>query len=205
MQIDVLINPNIAYLLLVAGIMLATFAIFSPGTGVLEIGALISLVLAAWQIINLTINWWALAILLVGVFPFLLAVRFTQNRIYLIISITSAVVGSIFLFDLPLPGFQPAVNPFLAIITSTLVIGFFWIIATKSLQAARMEPAQDLGSLIGMEGKARTDVSAEGSVFVDGELWSARSSEPIHSGTTIRVIDREGLVLIVETVESKDK
>lgn len=196
MDADIFINPNIAYLLLVIGLSLGMFAIFTPGTGFLEAAALIALVLAGWMVINLPINWWALVILVVGVFPFLLAVRFTQKRIYLIISIVSLVVGSIFLFDAP--GWQPAVNPFLAIIISTLVVIFFWVAATKTLQAAQMRPSQDLGALIGMVGEARTDIEGEGSIYVNGELWSARSSQPIRAGASVRVIDRQGLILIVE-------
>jgi membrane-bound serine protease (ClpP class) len=196
MDADILINPNFAYLLLVIGISLGMFAIFTPGTGFLEAAALITLVLAGWMVINLPINWWALLILVIGVFPFLLALRFTYKKIYLIISIVSVVIGSIFLFDAP--GWELAVNPFLAIVVSTLVVVFYWVAATKTLQAAQMRPVQDMSALIGMIGEARTDIEGEGSVYVNGELWSARSVQPIRSGASIRVVERQGLTLIVE-------
>jgi membrane-bound ClpP family serine protease len=52
--------------------------------------------------------------------------------------------------------------------------------------------------LIGKIGEARTKVEEEGSVQVDGELWSARSEKTIPAGSSIRVLRREGFVLIVE-------
>jgi membrane-bound ClpP family serine protease len=52
--------------------------------------------------------------------------------------------------------------------------------------------------LLGQVGEARTKVNDEGSVLVAGELWSARSASPIPAGSTIRVVGREGFVLIVE-------
>jgi len=75
MLFDSFINPNIAYLLLVGGVMLGIMATLAPGTGVLEAGALVVLVLAGWQMYQLPVNWWALAMLVLGVFPFILAVR----------------------------------------------------------------------------------------------------------------------------------
>ena len=196
MDLSVLLNPNLAYLLLVAGFLFAMLAIFSPGTGFLEIAALVSFVLAGWIIIYLPINWWALLILVIGVFPFLLAVRFSKKLYFLVISIIALIVGSVFIFDAP--GWKPAVNPVLATIVSSLVAVFVWIVATKYLQVANQPPSHDLASLIGKVGEARSDIEDEGSVYVGGEMWTARSSQPISSGTRIKVIDRQGLVLIVE-------
>ena len=80
-----LLNPNLAYLLLVASFWLIMMSIFSPGTGVFEVGTVISLVLAGWQVYSLPFNWWALVILIVGVVPFLIAVRRSGKLIYLVV------------------------------------------------------------------------------------------------------------------------
>ena len=55
--------------------------------------------------------------------------------------------------------------------------------------------------MIGEDGEAKTDVHKEGSVQVDGELWSARSKELIQMGAQIKVISRDGFILDVEEVE----
>jgi membrane-bound ClpP family serine protease len=61
-----------------------------------------------------------------------------------------------------------------------------------------MRPTHSLDGLVGQIGEAKTRVDEEGSVQVDGELWSARSEKSIPAGSMIRVIRREGFVLIVE-------
>jgi membrane-bound serine protease (ClpP class) len=155
---------------------------------------------AGVELIYLPINWWALVILILGVFPFWIAVRISKKVYFLVISIAALVIGSVFLFDGP--GWKPAVDPWLALIVSTLVVVYLWIAATKSIQAASLEPSHDLASLIGQEGEARTEIGSEGSVYVNGELWSARSNQLLSAGTRVRVLERQGLVLTVEPVET---
>ena len=191
------INPQVAYLLLVAGTLLVIMAIFSPGTGLLELGALFLLVLAGWQAYNLPINWWALAILAVGVVPFIIAVRQSKKLVFLVVAIVSVVIGSSFLFRGE-KWWQPAVNPVLAVVVSILSGAYLWIATTKVMEADQTEPIHDLDRLIGQVGEAKTDIYDEGSVQAVGELWSARSEAPITSGTHVRIISREGLVLLVE-------
>lgn len=198
---DSLINPNVAYLLLMAGFLFAILALLAPGTGLLEAGALITLILAGWEISYLPINVWALLILLLGVLPFILAVRRSQRLIYLIIAILFLVIGSVFLFQGE--GLIPAVNPVLAIVVSSFTGIFMWIAATKTLEASQLRPEHDLGKLMGAIGEAKTIVHTGGSVQVAGELWTARSSQPIPIGSTVRVVGRDGFILEVELVEQK--
>lgn len=201
---DIIIDPNIAYLLLVVGIVLAIMALFSPGTGVLEIGALFLLFLAGWEISQLPINLWALGVLLLGVVPFIIAVRRSRNLIYLGIALVAFVLGSTYLFQ-GASWWQPGVNPFLAIIVSILASGYLWIATTKVLEAEKMRPQHDLTKLIGDFGEARTDIFNEGSVQLGSELWSARSEVPIRSGSKVRVVKREGFILDVEPVHADEQ
>jgi len=95
---DFLLNTNLAYLFLMAGFSLSFMAILTPGTGILEIGALFGLMLAGWGIYNLPINYWALALLILGVFPFIFALRKSGRMLYLGISIFALIIGSAFIF-----------------------------------------------------------------------------------------------------------
>ena len=196
---DFLLNPNIAYLFLLAGVLMAMLALATPGTGLLEAGALISLTLAGYGIYNLSFNWWALTLIFLSVIPFVYSLRKPKGELYLGISIIVLVIGSIFLFPSQTGG--PAVNLFVAFIASVLVAGFLWIAVSKSLQAARIRPAHDLDALIGQIGEAKTRIHEEGSVQVGSELWSARSEKPIKAGSAVRVLRREGFILIVEKVD----
>ena len=92
----------------------------------------------------------------------------------------------------------PAINPILASLVSVLATLFLWFIGRKSIDAMRSRPNQDLSRLIGMIGEARTDLSPDGTIYVDGEEWSARSEGKIRSGAQVRVLKRDGLILLVE-------
>ncbi len=196
---DFLLNPNVAYLLLVVGILLTLLAIITPGTGMLEVGAAFCLILAGYAVYNLSFSWWALILLVLSVIPFVLAVRRKRREIFLALSIALLIAGSVFLFQDDKGG--PAVNPWLAAVTSILVGGFLWFVTQKTLQAIQAKPSHDLEKLIGQVGEAKTKIHEEGSVQVAGELWSACSDSPIPSGSQIRVTERFGFVLKVE----KDK
>jgi membrane-bound serine protease (ClpP class) len=137
-------------------------------------------------------------LLLLGFVLFLLSLRRIKNLVVLGLSIAAVVIGSAFLFDQE--GWQPAVNPFLAFFVSIVVSGFTWVIARKVLDADSMVPVHDLESLIGAIGVAKTAVSEEGSVQVEGELWSAKSDQVIPEGAQVRVVGREGFDLKVEQV-----
>jgi membrane-bound serine protease (ClpP class) len=112
------------------------------------------------------------------------------------LAILLLVVGSVFLFVRE--NGRPAVNPFLAVTASALVAGFLWLAIRKTMQAMRIKPVHDLDGLVGQIGESRTAVHEDGSVQVAGELWSARSAEPISAGSHIRVVRREGFILVVE-------
>ena len=194
---DFLLNPNLAYIFLVGGFSMALLAIFTPGTGILEIGGIFALLLSGWGVYNLPINYWALIILVLGVVPFIFAVRKSRRMIYLGISIFALIVGSVFLFRGE-NWWQPVVNPVLASVVSILAGGFFWIVVQKTLEAGDAPLAHDLGPLVGSIGEAKTDIHQEGSAQVRGELWSAYSENPIPQGAIVKVVQREGFALKVE-------
>jgi membrane-bound serine protease (ClpP class) len=198
MNVDFLLDPNVAYLILVLTSMATIMAVLTPGTGVIELFALFLWLISAYIIYSIPINIWALGLLLLGFVLFLLSLRRIKNLIVLGLSIAAVVIGSAFLFDQP--GWQPAVNPFLVLFVSIVVSGFTWVVARKVLDADSMVPVHDLEGLIGASGVAKTAVSEEGSVQVGGELWSAKSDQVIPEGSPVRVVGREGFDLKVEQV-----
>jgi membrane-bound ClpP family serine protease len=191
-----LMDPNVGYTLLVGGMVLALLALFIPGTGLIEIGALFALVLAGVTMVNLPVNGWALAVMVAAVVPLALAVRNKRSVPPLIIAGFMLLAGSLFVFRGENGG--AAVNPLVAVVVSLGATGLVWFLARKSLQASGLRKSHDLGRLVGMKGTARTDLRPEGSVYVGGENWTARCTENLPAGSTVRVIRREGLVLDVE-------
>lgn len=199
-----LIDPNIAYLLLIVGAILAIMALFAPGTGVLEVGALFVLFLAGWEISQQAINLWALGLLILGVIPFILAMRKSRNLVFLVIALLAFVIGSAYLFQ-GTAWWKPGVNPVLAIVASIIASGYLWVAATKVLETDKLKPRHDLSKLIGNVGEARTDIHAEGSIQLGSELWSARSEVHIPEGSRVKVVKRDGFILEVEPVAEEKR
>jgi membrane-bound serine protease (ClpP class) len=200
---EYIFDPNIAYILLAGGIIFTVMAILNPGTGILEIGALFTLLAAGVSVYGLAdqnmINWWSILIILAGMVFFIISVKIPKQPIYLVISIVLIIIGSVYLFRSD-EWYLPSVNPFLAFTLSALSGTFFWIMTSKVLETKSIIPTHDLQSLIGNTGEAKSYIHKDGSVQVAGELWTARSKEPIQNGSEVRVIGREGFILIVETI-----
>lgn len=199
-MLEFLLDPNVAYLTLVLTFLITLMAILTPGTAVFEILALLMMIVSGWQLYNIPFNLWALIAIFSGMILFFIAVRRSNRLVFLALSILLLIVGSVFLFQGD-PWWRPAVNPFLAIIVSAAVGSFLWIVAVKVMEATSSTPTHDLGQLIGMVGEAKSNIHQEGSVQVDGELWTAQSEEIIRIGTRVRVVDRNGFMLVVEAVD----
>ena len=197
---DFLLDPNVAYLILLAGAMLGFMAIVSPGTGLFEVAAFFCIILAGYAVYNLPFNWWALVLLLLSIVPFVYAIQKPKRELFLGLAILLLILGSVFMF--PSTEGLFAVNPLVAIVGSALMTGYLWIAVRKSMEVAGARPLHDLNGVLGKAGEARTDVHDEGSVQVGGELWSARSENLIPKGSAIRVVRRDGFVVVVEKVES---
>lgn len=193
------ISINLAYLALLVGALLTLFALLTPGTGIFEVGALGGLVVASWAAFSLPINIWALVVLVMSVIPFVMAMRFRDQRIYLWISVTALMVGSAYLFQ-GTEWWLPGVNPVLVAVGSLSAGGLLWLMADKVLEAEAATPSHDMSDIIGAKGETRTSVHHDGSVYVYGEMWTARSDRPIKSGTIVQVVGREGLILQVEII-----
>ncbi|HTX92728.1 MAG TPA: NfeD family protein [Anaerolineales bacterium] len=196
---NLFVNPDVAYLLLISGFILAFLALATPGTHFLEAGALLLLFAAGYEITQLGVTIWALVVLVVGLVPFIYAIRGARRGWALAVSIVCLIVGSLYLF--PSQNFIPAVNPVLAVVMSAASGVFLWFAVRMVIQAHRTRPLQDPEHLVGLSGEAKTEVLAGGSVQVASELWSARSEKPIPAGSRIRVLRREGFTLVVEQAD----
>lgn len=195
---EFLLNANTAYVFLVVGMLLTLMSLLTPGTGLFEISALFALLLAGYGAYNLGINPWALVPLALAVVPFLYAVRVQRGRTWLLISTILLVMGGSLLLFPGEDGGLIGVNPLLAGVVSLAASGILWLFVERTLAVMMSPTAHGAHHLIGKIGEARTDIDGEGSVQVNSELWSARSSTPIPAGSKVRIVGKEGLVLIVE-------
>lgn len=188
--------PNLLYLILVAGLWLAALAVVTPGSGVYELLALLALATVGAGTTVVAMNPWAWVPVGLGVVAFVISIWSSRQEIWLVLSALLLTLGSAFLFRQE--GGGAAVDPVLALISTLGSVGFFWIVVRNVRKAQRAEPVFDLSHVLGQAGEARTSIDPIGTAYVDGELWTVRAENPIQPGSPIRVVSREGLMLIVK-------
>ena len=195
-------DPNVAYVTAMLALLVVVLAVLTPGTGILEVTAFFLLTVAGYQVSRMAVNLWALVFVALGLLPLALAFRRKNTRLALGISLALFFIGNALLFRDPQGGLI-GVHPLVMLTAILLEGGFLWLLAEKSLETLSAPPRQDLSRLIGEIGEARTPVYREGSVYVNGEAWSAQSETPISEGERVRVVGREGLFLLVEPLRDR--
>jgi len=196
-----IIDPNLAYVLIVGGFVLSVLAILTPGTGIVEIGGIFALVLGGYGVISNPSNLWAF-IFIVPFFPFIFLYRKIKKDIYLILAIIFINIGSFSLFrgDNELFGVSFFIGLFVFLINAPII----WFIVKRVTEAIDKAPDFDPKKIIGKVGEARSNLALVGTVYVDGEEWTAKSKNKILTGAKIRVIAKEGLTLLVEEDNNKN-
>jgi membrane-bound serine protease (ClpP class) len=190
--LNTLIDPNILPLLFLAGLAGIGFEIFHPG--VVLPGALgaVALVTALFGFSVIPINWGGLLLMLLGVALLVIDVFVTTHGALTVAGLISVAVGSIMLFQ-NAPGFHTS-KPLVIGIAVTL--GALWAFAISKAVQVRHSPVEVGPQLIaGSVGEVRDN----GLVYVNGELWQARtpSGEKLRPGEKVRVESLDGLVLTV--------
>ncbi|MBI2976537.1 MAG: hypothetical protein HYY33_06260 [Chloroflexi bacterium] len=190
-----LINPNVAYLLLVAGLWALALAVVSPGTGVPESGAVALLGLALLSFTRLPVNAFGLALILLSTVLFVLELKWPTHGAFVAAGVLTLAGGSFFLFRAD----DASARISLWVIAGTVLAttAFFVFAVSKALAVHLRPPVQNPDAVIGAQGEARTDISNEGTVQVGNELWTAQADELIPAGTKVQVVQRTGLRLKV--------
>lgn len=191
--------PNLVYLLLMAGLWFAALAVVSPGTGALELLTILALAAVGLVTVVLPLNLWGLLLLIVGAGLFIVSLQRERPEIWLSASALVLSIGSVFLFEVD-QGLI-AVHPVLALVVSSLTLGFFWFAIRKAIVAQRADPSIDPERVIDQIAEVRTKLDPIGSVYALGELWTARADETVKVGTRVKVVGREGLILKVKPLK----
>ncbi|MGH7962217.1 MAG: NfeD family protein [Candidatus Binatia bacterium] len=196
--LNVLADPNIAYLLMMAGILGLYMEFSHPGTLFpgLTGGICLLLALAAFQV--LPINYTGLLLILLGV-GFLVAELFLPSfGILGIGGIVSFVLGSLFLFDTP--DAELLVDRSIILTAALSVSAFMLFIGTLAVRTWRRQPVSGQEGLIGEEGEVRVRLAPSGKVWLHGEYWNAESDEKLEVGQKVRVVGISGMMLRVRKI-----
>jgi len=179
-------NPNLAYLLLMIGLLGLYFEFAHPGA--ILPGALggICLLLAVFSFQILPINYVGLMLILLAIVLFILEVKVHSYGALSIGGIAAMVIGSLMLINSPVPEMRPSLRFILSVALAVSLILVFLVVLVVRAQGRRSVAGRE--GMVGEIGTARTDIAPAGRVFVHGELWQAESAEPIARGEKVKVI-----------------
>ncbi len=196
--LNVLADPNIAYLLLMLGFYGLLFEVTHPGIGVPGVAGAIFLILAFFGMQMLPTNYAGLALMLLGGTLFIAEVMVPGIGLLTLGGLTCMVLGSFILFDAPQELVQVSRSLIFAFSGATAVITLFLIQA--ALASRQRKKVGGPEGLVGEMGIARTALTSgkEGKVFVHGELWNAVSEAQIRKGQKVRIVELDGMVLKVK-------
>lgn len=197
---EFLTDPNVIYLLMMAGLWISATGTYIPGTGVAEItGA--GLILGTLYLLSLlATNWIAVVALVAGASLFFLLPLFKSEWENLAIGgLAVQAVASFFLFA------GTSVSPLLIAVGVLLAWGYHRSILRSILrQRQELSSTQKDAFMVGARGRVMADIEDRGTVQVRGELWTARSRLRLESGTEIVVTQQDGLELHVEKAKREE-
>lgn len=180
-------DPNLAYILLMIGLLGLYFEFANPGAilpGVLG-GICLLMAIFAFQI--LPINYVGLILILLAVGLFVLEIKIQSYGILSAGGIIAMLIGSIMLIDSPIPELKPSLKFIVPVVIGLSIIFIFLI--TIAVRAHSRKATTGKEGLLGERGIVKSDLNPEGLVFVHGELWKAESDEPLPKGTKVKVVE----------------
>jgi len=190
-------DPNVAYVLMMIGILGLYFELSNPGAVLPGVVGAISLVLAFYALHTLQINYAGLILIGLAVVFFIVEINVVSYGLLTLAGLVSLVLGSLMLFNSPLPFMRLSIWVMMpAVVFMAAFVGFTMYMAIH-LQRRR-SPAGAEG-IIGAIGRVVEDMGPDrrGKVFVSGEYWDAMSAVEILRGEKVEVLAMEGLLLTV--------
>jgi membrane-bound serine protease (ClpP class) len=193
--LNVITDPNVAYILMMLGMLGLFFELSNPGVILPGVIGGISLILAFFAFQSLPINFAGLLLILFAIVLFIAEIKVVSHGVLAIGGMVSMALGSLMLFDAPEAGFR--VSWWVIIPTVALTGGLFLFAVALGVRAFARRPLLGVSGLIGQVGVARGGLAPAGQVAVQGELWNAVADEPVEDGARVRVVDVNGLTLKV--------
>jgi membrane-bound serine protease (ClpP class) len=191
-------NPNVALILMLIGVYGLLFEFLNPGAVAPGLIGAISLFVALYALHLLPINYAGAALVLLGIGLMVAEAHIGAFGVIGVGGIIAFVIGAIMMFPAGTPGFElsPAVIAATVIVTASLLL----FVLSMLLRSRKRLVITGKEALLGAEGEAVAWRGEDGRVRIRGEIWRARATKPLQPGTRVKVVDRDGLVLIVESV-----
>ncbi|MBA4311692.1 MAG: serine protease [Chlorobiaceae bacterium] len=200
--LDILSDPNIAYLLMMLGFYGLLFELYNPGSILPGIVGFICIVLAFYSMHTLPINYAGLALIIFAIVLFLLEIKIISHGLLTIGGVVSLSLGSIMLYQTSSFIEVIFVSWEVIFITILLTVAFFLFAIGMGIKAQKRKTTTGIEGIIGEVGEVFNDLRPDGLVKVHGEIWKATSIEGfIDQGTKVKVEETENLKLRVRRID----
>ncbi len=202
--LDRLGDPNIAYILFLAGLAGLYFELSNPGLIFPGVVGGISLILAFFAFQTLPINMAAVLLIVFAILLFIIEIKIPSFGLLTVGGVVSLLLGSIMLYRGEFSPTMPEISlSWQVLIPSVVMItAFFVFVIGKAVQSLRSKTTTGNEGLVGETGHASSELAPDGKVFVHGEIWRARSdSGTIAADTPVRVTAVDRMRLTVEPLE----
>jgi membrane-bound serine protease (ClpP class) len=195
-----LMDPNMAFIILVIGVLALYVEFNHPGAVLPGVVGLICILLAIFALNILPTRYASLALIVAAFALFALEAKFQSHGVLGVGGMVAMVIGGLLLVDGPIPEMRVRLLTTLVVSLPFGVITVF--LMNLALKAHHSKVVTGEEGLVGEIGVARTPLHPDGKVFVHGELWDAVSSAGIAAGEQVQVRSVEGLRLTVEPVSA---
>ena len=194
-------DPNVGFVLMTMAIYGIIFELSNPGSVFPGVIGGLALILALASFAVLEVNVAGLLLIGFSVILFIADIKVPSHGILTSGGIIAFVLGSLLLTEHQAPFLRISLTLILAM--AALTAGFFAVAVGAGLRAQKQRIQTGREGLVGAIGVARSELSPEGTVFVQGELWSAESVDGvIPAGSRVRVTRIDGLRLQVKKEEA---
>jgi len=200
--LDILSDPNIAYILMMLGIYGLLFELYNPSAIFPGIVGFICLVIAFYSMHTLPINYAGLALILFAIVLFLLEIKIVSHGLLTIGGVISLALGSIMLIQTDSMLEFVSISWEVIAITIIITVTFFAFAIGMGIKAQKRKPITGIQGIVGEIGEVNQDLRPDGAVKVHGEIWNATSLDGLlRRGTKVKVEEIENLKLKVRKLE----
>jgi membrane-bound serine protease (ClpP class) len=193
--LNILADPNIAYLLMMAGLLGLYMEFSHPGVIFPGVAGAICLLLALASFQLLPLNYTGLTLIALGV-GLLVAEMFGPSFGVLGVGgIVALAFGSLLLFDTES---SDLIVDKTIIFTAVVTVGAIMLaLSYLVFRTQQTKPTMGMNALIGKVGEVRSELAPAGKIFIHGEYWNAHADTPIEVAAKVEVIGYEGMTLKV--------
>ncbi|MHA7833776.1 MAG: NfeD family protein [Algiphilus sp.] len=201
--LSIITNPTVAYVLMMIGIYGLLLEGYSPGAILPGTVGVIALLMALYAFQLMPVNYAGLALIVVGIVLMIAEALAPSFGILGFGGITAFVLGSIFLMDSDVPGYDINLGVIIGLsLSAALLLGITFYLLYRS-RRARITTGEE-GTLDGEPGEITQFENGRGWVMVNGERWQCRSGHALEPGQRVRIQRHQGFTVDVVPESSSD-